>query len=263
MPSRVIRGGFNSSESMAERSLLAELMFVKLILAVDDYGRLDARTMILRGLLYPMRDNVTREDVASWLHELCTGNDPPVELYEIDGKPYLYLSKWETHRGKSKRGSKSRWPAPEDDPGYPRGSAEALRDPPGESGSRGSEESGKRGNEEVVHGADAPTPLDPRVSGFVSMLTGQVPVGLAGETWDSPREWLYAHTDTLLAEAEFKAGCESGKHFNAAFKSIMHKWWNSKAPPVGKAREPTARDRRETEYQEMLLELEGSNDQPN
>ncbi len=150
MPSRVIRGGFNSSESMAQRSLLAELMFAKLLLAVDDYGRLDARPMILRGLLYPMRDNVSHADVESWLSELTSGEDPPVVLYEIEGKSYLYLPNWEVHRGKSKRGKLSRWPDP------PRGSAGIRGAPKGSArgsevaGSRGSEESGSRGSEETT-----------------------------------------------------------------------------------------------------------------
>ncbi len=112
MPSRVIRGEFNASESMAARSLYAELLFLKLILAVDDYGRTDARPRVLRGRVFPLRDDVNVVDVQTWLEELATGDDPPVVVYEVDEKPYLQLVNWEKHRGNSRRGHKSRWPAP-------------------------------------------------------------------------------------------------------------------------------------------------------
>lgn len=144
MPSRVIRGGFNSSESMAKVSLQAELMFAKLILGVDDYGRTDGRPVMLRSLLYPLRESVKVKDVGKWLAELTAGDDPTVWIYRVDDKPYVQLIKWEEHRGKSRRGQTSRWPDPTGSfPGSPRGSAGILGDPPGESGSRGVGVAGK------------------------------------------------------------------------------------------------------------------------
>lgn len=244
MPSRVMRGEFISSESMSDRSRDAALLFVHLVLSVDDYGRLDGRPRALRSLLFPMRNDVSVDDIYSWLGELAGGDDPPIRIYHIDDKPYIHLVNWEKHRGKSRRGGKSRWPAPPDStesfPGDPRGSAEPHGDQRGSTGipgdpkgsARGVGESGKRGVGEARKecGADAP-PATPDVLGFVRMLKGQIPVGLGGETWDSPREWLEAHAPLITAEAQLEAECDSGPQFNRAFKAKMLRFWNSKSPP--------------------------------
>ena len=150
MPSRVIRGCFNTSESMAEVSLFAELLFAKLILAVDDYGRTDARPRVLRGLLFSMRDDVKTTDISLWLDELCCGETAPIIKYTVDDKPYIQLLNWEKHRSNAKRGLKSRWPAPTYDiPTDPHGSPRIPEDAPGSppevAGLRGDEGTGGRG----------------------------------------------------------------------------------------------------------------------
>lgn len=145
MPSRVVRGSINSSESLAARSIGAEHFFMKLLLAVDDYGRTDARPRYLRSLLWPLRDDPPpAPEIAAWLVELSTiaeGDDPPIEVYEVDGKPYLRFVNWEVHRGKQKRGQVSRWPDPTGE--SPRGSADILGAP--RIPDRGVEVSGCRG----------------------------------------------------------------------------------------------------------------------
>jgi len=47
MPSRVVRGDINASDSLSRVSLEADLTFRALLVAVDDYGRLDARPAFL------------------------------------------------------------------------------------------------------------------------------------------------------------------------------------------------------------------------
>lgn len=112
MPSRVMRGDFLGSESMSRVSEAAELMFAKLILACDDFGRLDARPLMLRSTLFPMRPSVTVDDIVARLAELTEGEDPPVALYVVGNRPYLFLPGWEKHRGKSTRAAKSKCPDP-------------------------------------------------------------------------------------------------------------------------------------------------------
>ena len=84
-------------------------------------------------------------------------------------------------------------------------------------------------SDSVRDGAHAPRAPD--VSGFVRMLKGEIPVGLGGETWDTPDDWLEAHAPLITAEAQLKADADSGKDFNRAFAVVMHRFWNSKAPP--------------------------------
>lgn len=112
MPSRVIRGEINASESLSQASPEAELVFRALLLAVDDFGRADARPAALKAALFPMRDAFTPKKIAGWIKELSGLTDPPLRLYEADGRLYLWLPKWEKHRGGGRRASESRFPSP-------------------------------------------------------------------------------------------------------------------------------------------------------
>lgn len=92
--------------------MLADLVFRALIVAVDDYGRIDGRVRVLRGLLFPLRPEVTDKKLEGWLDELAQGPDAPIVRYEVDGRPYIALSGWEKHRGKSNRAKNSKCPEP-------------------------------------------------------------------------------------------------------------------------------------------------------
>jgi len=114
LPSRVIRGDINSSDSLSRVSLEADLTFRALVVAVDDYGRFDARPAILKATLFPLRDKVTPQDVHFWVDELTDVGC--VERYLVDKRLYLQLTGWEKHVGKGKRALTSKFPAP---PGSP------------------------------------------------------------------------------------------------------------------------------------------------
>ncbi len=112
MPSRIVSGHINSSESLARVSVGAELTFRALIHAVDDYGRFDGRLAVLKAALFPLRDEVTLKKLEAYLTELAAGDDPPIQLYQVDGRPYVAMTKWEKHRGTGRRGRTSKWPEP-------------------------------------------------------------------------------------------------------------------------------------------------------
>ena len=112
MPARVIRGEINESDSLCRVSMAADLTFRALIVSVDDYGRMDARPAKLKAALFPMRGDVTAEMVAHWVAELAALAGAPVQLYEVAGLPFLCLTGWERHRGKSRRAKVSRCPDP-------------------------------------------------------------------------------------------------------------------------------------------------------
>jgi hypothetical protein len=118
MPARVIRGEINASRSLERVSMLADLTFRALLVAVDDYGRTDGRLHVLKAALFPTRREVTDAKLDAWLAELA--REGCVVRYEIDGAPYLALTNWERHRGKGRRGGNSRYPEP------PRASADFL-----------------------------------------------------------------------------------------------------------------------------------------
>ena len=86
-----------------------EVVFYRLIVNCDDYGRMDARPKLLKSTLFPIKDRVTVKDVEGALHKLADAGC--VVLYEVKGKPYLYLPSWEAHQ--NIRAKKSKYPAPE------------------------------------------------------------------------------------------------------------------------------------------------------
>ncbi|MEM7233062.1 MAG: hypothetical protein AAF517_12835 [Planctomycetota bacterium] len=181
MPSRVIRGDINESESLATVSIEAELAFRALLMAADDFGRMDARPRKLKAALFPMRDEATPQRIVAWLKELAGIPDPPIRFYSVDGREFLECVNWEAHRSKARRGAQSKYPDPPPMskasgqvalPGFrgdPRGSAENSGDP------RGSAETGREGAVEGVRG-------DPRKS---HAFRGDPPEGYGSEGYGS------------------------------------------------------------------------------
>jgi len=140
MPSRVIRGQILASNSLGNVSVGAEMLFWRLLIAADDFGRLDGRLSVLRAAVYPAR-NVTLDELQDWLGELEKADSPqdgtpgpqdgPVVRYQVDGQPFIALRNWDRLRSNGRRARDSRFPAPPSDiRGSPRSSAEILGDPP-------------------------------------------------------------------------------------------------------------------------------------
>lgn len=161
MPSRVIRGEIVSSDSLSKVSMFADLTFRSLIVACDDFGRIDGRLPILKAALFPLRDEVTLKKLDAWLDELAAGPDAPIIRYIVDGRPFIALTGWEKHRGKGRRGSVSKCPEP-----LPRKSEEMHADPPGnrEAGDENRETGdGKRESARASSERPAKSRIDPRV----------------------------------------------------------------------------------------------------
>ena len=139
MPSRVVRESINRSKSLARVSVGANWWFRCLLNCCDDYGRMEADPAVLRGTVCPLHvDQVSVQDIVAWLYELARADDPqhhpgiegdlsPIALYQIDRIQYLYFTRWEDHRGRSKRGSRSRFPAP---PSHPQAASPPAATPP-------------------------------------------------------------------------------------------------------------------------------------
>ena len=137
MPSRVIRGNISRSQSLRRVSMQAELTFDRLIVAVDDFGRLDADPDTLKADLFPCRSEATPAKVSKWVAELAA--EGCVQLYSVDGRELLCLTAWEKHCGKSRRAKSSKYPDPLEkieSPGDPGKSQEIPGDPPGSRESR-------------------------------------------------------------------------------------------------------------------------------
>lgn len=106
MPNRIIKESICTSESIDSLSYFEEVLFYRLVVNCDDYGLMDARPKILKAKLFPLRDRLATKDIEDALGKLADAGC--VELYEVDGKPYLCLPTWGVHQ--RIRNKKSKYP---------------------------------------------------------------------------------------------------------------------------------------------------------
>ena len=107
IPNRIIKESVCTSGSVDKLGWFEEVVFYRLIVNVDDYGRLDARPAILRARLFPLKE-VDTERITAALDKLQAVGC--VERYEVDGAPYLWLPNWDKHQ--TIRAKRSKYPAP-------------------------------------------------------------------------------------------------------------------------------------------------------
>jgi hypothetical protein len=110
MPNRIIKESICTSDSIAELNWFEEVLFYRLIVSCDDFGRFDGRVAVIKNRLFPLKDTVTAKAVETAIDKLVRVG--LVTLYMFEGKPYLHLPTWERHQ--SIRAKKSKYPAPED-----------------------------------------------------------------------------------------------------------------------------------------------------
>lgn len=108
MPNRILKESVCTSPNIERLSWFEEVCFYRLIVQCDDYGRLDARPVLLRAKLFPLREDVSAAAVDEAISALEEAG--LVARYEANDQPYLHVLSWDRHqRIRSKR---SRFPAP-------------------------------------------------------------------------------------------------------------------------------------------------------
>lgn len=105
MPNRYLREGILESDRVNSLSFEAEVFYRRLMSVVDDFGRFDGRTSILKGRLYALKPNVRETDISHWIAACVKAG--LIALYQSDGKPYLLF-----HRLGERRALKSKFPEP-------------------------------------------------------------------------------------------------------------------------------------------------------
>ncbi len=108
MPNRILKESVCTSPNMERLSWFEEVCFYRLIVQCDDYGRLDARPVLLRAKLFPLREDVQVAEVDAAMARLEEVG--LIERYEVIGRPYLQLATWERHQ--RVRNKRSRFPPP-------------------------------------------------------------------------------------------------------------------------------------------------------
>lgn len=108
MPNRIIKESICSSEDIAKLEPMEEIFFYRLIVNCDDFGRCDARPKMLKAKLFPINETIGTLDCTRYLSKLVEVG--LVVMYENDGRPYLFLTKWEDHQ--QMRARRSKYPDP-------------------------------------------------------------------------------------------------------------------------------------------------------
>jgi len=109
MPNRIIKESICTSDNLNGLSCEEEILFYRLMVNCDDYGRLDARPTILRAKCFPLKiDTITDDDINRWLARLEEHN--LVKLYTVEDRQCLSLVTWEDHQ--QVRAKRSKYPSP-------------------------------------------------------------------------------------------------------------------------------------------------------
>lgn len=108
---RTIKPEFFRSEKIARLTETAQLCFIGLWVASDDAGLFSSHPRHVLADVFPMREDLTLDDISRVLRELARVN--LIHLYEVEGKSFGAVKGWEEHQ-RIDRPSKSRLPAPTD-----------------------------------------------------------------------------------------------------------------------------------------------------
>jgi len=108
VPNRILKESICSSDTVDKLSWFEEVLFYRLIVSCDDFGRFDGRPAIIKNRLFPLKENLTLKAVSAAIKTLASAG--LVALYEFEGKPYLYLPTWNEHQ--NVRAKRSKYPEP-------------------------------------------------------------------------------------------------------------------------------------------------------
>jgi hypothetical protein len=110
MPNRIIRESICTSDSIDKLSWFEEVLFYRLIVNCDDFGRFDGRAAVVKNRLFPLKENLTLKTVENALHGLASAG--LVALYVFEGKRFLYLPTWGKYQ--TQRAKVSKFPSPDE-----------------------------------------------------------------------------------------------------------------------------------------------------
>lgn len=108
MPNRIIKESICRSDSIDSLSWFEEVLFYRLIVVCDDYGRFDGRPAIIRGACFPLKD-MRLDQIEDALKGLTIAG--MIRRYETEDGAFLQLTAWGKHQ--QIRAKNSKYPAPD------------------------------------------------------------------------------------------------------------------------------------------------------
>ncbi len=109
MPNRLLKESICTSENIDQLTPLQEILFYRLIVNCDDFGRMDARPKILSARLFPLKE-ISVNQIEEALKALLSAE--LVILYQVNGKPFLQMKTWDRHQ--QVRAKRSKYPSPDE-----------------------------------------------------------------------------------------------------------------------------------------------------
>ena len=110
MPNRILKESICRSDEINSLSWFEEVLFYRLVVNCDDYGRFDGREKVIKGLCFPLKD-LRDSDITKALQSLSAAG--LVIKYEVQGKPVLQLATWERHQ--QIRAKRAKYPGMDDE----------------------------------------------------------------------------------------------------------------------------------------------------
>ncbi len=112
MPNRILKDTICVSDNIDALTAEQEAFFYRLIVQCDDFGRMDARPVVVRSKCYPLRiDSMSNQMIADYIVALALAG--LIQVYKIDGEICLQMVTWTKHQ--QVRAKKSKYPAPDGD----------------------------------------------------------------------------------------------------------------------------------------------------
>lgn len=106
----MIREGILDSEKINQLSFEAEVFYRRLMSVVDDFGRYDGRSPMIRANCYPLKLHAVNDiDIDKWMTECISAG--LIMRYSVDGKPYILIHNFDQRM----RMKKSKYPDPPTD----------------------------------------------------------------------------------------------------------------------------------------------------
>lgn len=122
MPKRLLDSSLFGSPSLGACSPRAQDAFPRFILLADDFGCFHANPRVLLGQGWPLRSDVSEDDLRAWIGEYIAAG--MLRAWEAEGRVYAFLTGWNGRHGQrerkeydpetAKHGSKRRTPRPPD-----------------------------------------------------------------------------------------------------------------------------------------------------
>lgn len=124
MPNRILKESLVRDARVDKLSAFEECTLYRLLLAVDDYGNMDARPGYLKSMLFPSKEGVEVRDVAAACAKLCEVG--LITLYEVNGEEYLHCIGFAEEQ--KLRHPRERYPRPRQAPNVPTYGQERSRE---------------------------------------------------------------------------------------------------------------------------------------